>query len=94
MPKLKQVWLWSFGLTKTFQELNRMDGKRTPPRWQTTQKVHRLHARGGGGIPENNVGNELLKTIMKKTIFYLKNLFDSEIMPIFAASRSNSWLRR
>jgi hypothetical protein len=22
---------------------------------------------------------------MKKTIFYLKNLFDSEIMPIFAA---------
>ena len=43
------------------------------------------HARGGGGIQENNVGNELLKTIMKKTIFYLKNLFDSEIMPIFAA---------
>jgi len=30
MPKLKQVWLWSFGLTKTFQELSWMDGKRTP----------------------------------------------------------------
>lgn len=62
-----------------------MDGKRTPPRRQTAQTVYRLHARGGGGIQENNVGNELLKTIMKKTIFYLKNLFDSEIMPIFAA---------
>ena len=30
MPKLKQVWLWSFGLTKTFQELSWMNGKRKP----------------------------------------------------------------
>ena len=30
MPKLKQVWLWSFGLAKTFQELSWMDGRRTP----------------------------------------------------------------
>ncbi len=25
MPKLKQVWLWSSGLTKTFQELSSYD---------------------------------------------------------------------
>ena len=59
-----------------------------------TQTVYRLDARGGGGIQENYVGNDLLKKDNEKTIFYLKNLFDSEIMPIFAASRSNSWLRR
>jgi hypothetical protein len=40
------------------------------------------------------MGDELLKKDNEKTIFYLKNLFDSEIMPIFAASRSNPWLRR
>ena len=62
------------------------DGRQAhTPRRQTTQTVHRLDARGGGGIQENYVGNDLLKKDNEKTIFYLKNLFDSEILPIFAA---------
>jgi len=62
------------------------DGRQAhTPRRQTTQTVYRLHARGGGGIQENYVGNDLLKKDNEKTIFYLKNLFDSEILPIFAA---------
>jgi hypothetical protein len=38
------------------------DGRQVhTPRRQTTQTVHRLDARGGGGIQENYVGNDLLK---------------------------------
>ena len=65
MPKLKQVWLWSFDLTKTFQELNRMDGKRTPPRQQATQTVYRLDARGGGGIQKASFYGQYAKKRLK-----------------------------
>ena len=71
-----------------------MDGKRTPLDGRQLRRYIASMREVVEAYKKTMLEMIYWKTIMKKTIFFLKNLFDSEIMPIFAASRSNSWLRR
>ena len=62
-----------------------MDGKRTPLDGRQLKRYIASMREVVEGYKKTMLEMIYWKRIMEKTIFYLKNLFDSEIMPIFAA---------